>query len=152
LIKREIFQEKMTEVKNGDIVKVHYTGTFDDGTLFDSSENREPIQFQVGAGQIIKGFNDAVLGMKLNEEKNIHLTPAEAYGEPNPQLLRRISQSQLPKDREPQVGMNLGLVRGDGMQTEGRIIEVTKEDIAIDLNHPLSGKNLNFTLKLVSIN
>lgn len=138
-------------VKNGDTVKVQYTGSLDDGTVFDSSEGRDPLEFTVGSGQIIKGFNDGVIGMKKGEEKKIHIKSAEAYGERNPQLLRRIPRSALPQDREPQVGMVLGLVRQDGMQGEARITEVTAEDIAIDLNHPLAGKDLTFAIKLLEI-
>lgn len=139
------------EVKNGDSIKVHYTGSLDDGTVFDSSQGRDPLEFTVGSGQIIKGFNDAVLGMKVGEEKKIEISAAQAYGEKNPQLLRKVPKTALPKDRVPQVGMVLGLVRADGMQTEARIIEVTEEDVTIDLNHPLAGKTLHFTITLVEI-
>lgn len=141
----------MNTVKNGDSVKVHYTGMLDDGTVFDSSEGREPLTFTVGSGQTIKGFNDAVIGMKEGEEKKIHIPAADAYGEKNPQLLRKIAKNLLPADREPQIGMVLGLVRADGMQTEARIVEVHAEDITIDLNHPLAGKDLTFTVKIVAI-
>ncbi len=141
----------MNTVKNGDSVKVHYTGSLDDGTVFDSSEGREPLAFTVGSGQIIKGFNDGVIGMKEGEEKSIHIPAAEAYGEKNPQLMRKVAKNLLPADREPQVGMVLGLVRADGMQTEARIVEVHAEEILIDLNHPLAGKDLTFMVKIVSI-
>ena len=141
----------MNSVKNGDTVKVHYTGSLDDGTVFDSSEGREPIEFTVGSGQIIKGFNDAVIGMKKGEEKKIQIKAADAYGEKNPQLLRKIPRTALPQDREPQVGMVLGLVRADGVQGEARIIEVTAEEISIDMNHPFAGKDLTFAIKLVEV-
>jgi len=141
----------MNTVKNGDSVKVHYTGSLDDGTVFDSSEGREPLQFTVGSGQVIKGFSDGVIGMKQGEEKKIHIPALEAYGEKNSQLLRKIAKNLLPQDREPQVGMVLGLVRADGAQTEARIVEISAEDITIDLNHPLAGKALNFMVKVVEI-
>ena len=142
----------MTAIKNGDTVKVHYTGSLDNGTVFDSSESREPIEFTVGSAQLIKGFDQGVLGMKKGEEKTIHIKAADAYGEHNSQLIRRVPKTALPQDREPQVGMVIGLVRSDGVQAEARIIEVTKEDIAIDMNHPLAGKDLNFKIKIIEVN
>ncbi len=142
---------RMNTIKNGDKVKLNYTGNFDDGTVFDSSEGREPLEFIVGSGQIIKGFNDAVIGMKKGEEKKFHIKSVDAYGEKNTQLLRKVAKNLLPADREPQVGMVLGLVRADGMQTEARIVEITDEDITIDLNHPLAGKDLTFIVKIIEI-
>ena len=142
----------MQIVKEGDKVKVDYTGSLDDGTVFDSSQGGKPLEFTAGSGQLIKGFDKGVLGMKVGEEKKIHIPANEAYGESNPQLFRRIPQSALPKEGTPKVGMILGLVRSDGMQGEARIVEVTSEDIKVDLNHPLAGKDLNFTIKVISIN
>ncbi len=139
-------------VKKGDKVKVQYTGTLDDGTVFDSSEGRAPLEFEVGSGKIIKGFDEAVIDMKVDEEKTFHIKPEEAYGQHNPQLLRKIPKNVLPKDKEPEVGMHMGLVRADGVQMEAIIIEVNADDIAIDLNHPLAGKTLTFKIKLISIN
>ena len=142
----------METVKEGDKVKIHYTGSLDDGTVFDSSDGREPLEFTVGSGQLIKGFDKGVLGMKVGQEKEIHIPAAEAYGQANPQLIRKLPRKTLPKDREPQVGMFIGLVRSDGMQMEAKIIAVTQEEISVDLNHPLAGKDLNFKMKLISIN
>ena len=142
----------METVKEEDKVKVHYTGSLDDGTVFDSSDGREPLEFTVGLGQLIKGFDKVVLGMKVGEEKTVHIPATEAYGESNPQLIRKLPRKALPKDREPQVGVFIGLVRSDGIQTEAKIIAVTKEDISVDLNHPLAGQNLNFKIKVISIN
>jgi FKBP-type peptidyl-prolyl cis-trans isomerase 2 len=139
-------------IKNGDKVKVHYTGSLDNGTVFDSSEAREPIEFTVGSGQLIKGFDQGVIGMKKGEEKVIHIKAADAYGEHSDKLIRKVERNLLPKDREPQVGMVMGLVRSDGMQAEARIIEVNPENILIDMNHPLAGKNLNFKIRIVEIN
>ncbi len=142
----------MQTVKEGDKVKIHYTGSLDDGTVFDSSQGREPLEFTTGSGQVIKGFEKGVLGMKVGQEKTIHIPAEEAYGPANPQLIRKLPRKALPKEREPQVGMIIGLVRSDGMQTEAKIIAVTEEEISVDLNHPLAGEALNFKVKLVSIN
>lgn len=139
-------------VKKGDKVKVHYTGTLDDEVVFDSSEGREPLEFEVGSGKIIKGFDEAVIGMKVNEEKTFHIKPEDAYGMHNPQLIRKIPIAVLPKDREPQVGMILSLVRADGIKMEAKIVEVTDSEVSADLNHPLAGKKLTFKIKLISIN
>lgn len=141
----------MKTVKEGDKVKVHYTGSLDDGTIFDSSEGREPLEFTAGSGQLIKGFDKGVLGMKLGEERTIHIPCAEAYGEASPQLLRKLPRKALPKEREPKIGLRIGLVRSDGMQTEAVIVGVTDEEITVDLNHPLAGKDLNFKVKVLSI-
>ena len=142
----------MQTVKEGDKVKIHYTGSLDDGTVFDSSQGREPLEFTTGSGQVIKGFEKVVLGMNVGQEKTSHIPAEEAYGPANPQLIRKLPRKALPKEREPQVGMIIGLVRSDGMQTEAKIIAVTEEEISVDLNHPLAGEALNFKVKLVSIN
>lgn len=140
------------ETKNiakGDKIKVNYTGTFDDGTVFDSSEGREPLEFSAGAGMVIKGFDDAVIGMKKNEEKTIKIKPSEAYGDHNPQLLKEIPRNKLPQGQEIKAGMVVGLGTPDGRQFPARITEVTADHVTIDLNHPLAGKTLNFKIKIV---
>lgn len=139
-------------VKKGDKVKVEYTGTLDDGTVFDSSKHGEhshPLEFEVGAGKIIKGFDEAVIGMEKGDEKDIKLKPEEAYGQPNPQLVQKVPRDKLPPGQEPKQGMILGLATPDGKQVPAIIKEVTDKEITIDLNHPLAGKNLNFKIKLV---
>ncbi len=138
-------------VKKGDKVKVEYTGTLDDGTVFDTSEGREPLEFEVGSGQIIKGFDDAVIGMKKGEEKEIKISPSEAYGEVNPELIKKIPKDNLPPGQEPQPGMMLVLGTPDGRRIPAKITEVTDKDVTIDLNHPLAGKTLNFKIKVVDI-
>jgi len=142
----------MTRVKNGDKIKVEYTGSLDNGTIFDSSEGHGPLEFTVGSGQLIKGFDQAVLGMEKNEEKTVYIKMIDAYGEKNSLLLRKIPKNALPKEKEPQVGMILGLVRADGMQSEARIVEVSELEVTIDLNHPLAGKDLTFKIKVLEIN
>jgi FKBP-type peptidyl-prolyl cis-trans isomerase 2 len=139
-------------VKDGDKVKVHYKGTLDDGSEFDNSEKHgQPLAFEVGASQVIKGFENAVRGMKLNDVKDVNIPVAEAYGEVNPQLVQKVPRSEFPLKDEPQVGMMLILNHPQGMKIPARIAEVDAESITLDLNHPLAGKNLNFNIKLVEI-
>jgi FKBP-type peptidyl-prolyl cis-trans isomerase 2 len=137
-------------VKDGNIVKVHYVGTLEDGNEFDNSEKHgQPLQFKVGASQVIKGFDNALLGMDVNEEKQINIPVAEAYGEINPQLVQKVPRTEFPLKEEPKVGMMLMLNHPQGMKIPARIAEVDDEHITLDLNHPLAGKNLNFKIKLV---
>jgi len=137
-------------IKNGEWIKVQYTGTFEDGTIFDSTErNGDPLKFQVGAGQLIKGFDDAVLGMKIGEEKNITLQPKDAYGEYQDKMTQKFPKSQFPKDHEPQPGMMIMIGGPDGMVTHATIIEVAEQEVTVDLNHPLAGKVLNFKIKII---
>ncbi len=139
-------------VKKGNKVKVDYTGTFDDGTVFDASEKHgQPLEFEVGAGQVIKGFDDAVVGMKKGEEKKIVISPAEAYGEVKAEMRKKVPRKQLPPDQEPKVGMILAVGLPNGQQFPARIIAVTTEDVTIDLNHPLAGKTLHFKIKVAEV-
>ena len=139
-------------IKKGDKVKVEYTGTFDDGTVFDSSEQHgKPLEFEIGTGQIIPGFENAIMGMKKNEEKEIKLKPEEAYGELNPELIRKIPREQLPPGQEPKEGMILIINLPTGQRVPAKITEVTDKEVTIDLNHPLAGKTLNFKVKVVGI-
>jgi FKBP-type peptidyl-prolyl cis-trans isomerase 2 len=140
-------------VKIGDKVKIEYTGRFDDGTVFDASEKHgQCLEFEIGAKQIIPGFENAIIGMKKGEEKNIKLQPSEAYGDVNPQLFKKIEREHLPKDQEPQVDMILVINLPNGMQVPAIITEITPKDVTINLNHPLAGKTLNFKIKVVEIN
>lgn len=141
----------MTTVEKGAAVKVHYTGTLDDGSTFDTSEGKEPISFKVGEGQVIKGFEDAVLGMNVGEEKDITLPPQQAYGERREELVQKVPRDAMG-DLEPKVGMMLALqVPGTEQQIPGTITEVGEHDVTIDVNPPLAGKTLHFHLKLDSI-
>ncbi|HAK38373.1 MAG: peptidylprolyl isomerase [Nitrospinaceae bacterium] len=138
--------------KKGDKVAIEYEGSLDDGTVFDSSKNHDkPLEFVVGSGQVIPGFDRAVTGMKVNEEKKIRLEPTDAYGEKNPKLTHKIARTKLPPKPEPKPGM--GLMMGAPGQPDRRamITEVTKDHVVIDMNHPLAGKALTFAIKLVKI-
>lgn len=139
------------QVKSGDTVKIEYTGTFDDGTVFDSTEKHgEALEFEVGKGQVIKGFNDAVIGMKINEEKSIRIQPKEAYGDPNPALVRKVPRDMLPK-AELKAGMILLMQLQTGAQLPVKIAEINPDEATLDMNHPLAGKVLNFKIKVISI-
>jgi len=137
--------------KKGDKVSVEYEGSLDDGTVFDSSKNHDKLlQFVVGSSQVIQGFDKAVIGMMVNEEKIIKLKPAEAYGEIKEKLIHQIMRSNLPPKPKPKPGM--GLMMGvPGSQRRALIKEVSKDHIVIDMNHPLAGKTLTFSIKLVKI-
>ena len=139
-------------IKNGDKVTVDYTGTFEDGTVFDSSEKSgQPLVFEIGSKQVIKGFENALLGMEKGEEKEIKLEPAEAYGNYNPALIKKIPRDKLPKDQELKPGMMLLMGLPEGGQIPVKITEIADAEVTIDLNHPLVGKALNFKLKVVNI-
>ncbi|MBW6461618.1 MAG: peptidylprolyl isomerase [DPANN group archaeon] len=139
-------------VKDGDKIKVEYTGTLEDGTVFDSSETHgEPLEFEVGSGQIIKGFDDAVKGMEIDQEKDIKLLPADAYGDVNAQLIQKVPKDQMPKEAEITVGMTLGMSLPTGQQIPAMVTEITDTEVTIDINHPLAGKTLNFKIKVVGI-
>lgn len=131
-------------VKKGDHVSVHYTGTLDDGTIFDSSQGREPLEFDVGAGQMIAGFDSAVVGMKLGEEKTVKIPAKDAYGESDARNI-----IELPKENVP-AGIKIGDTLSAGGQPV-KVVRVTNATVTIDANHPLAGKDLTFRIKLVKI-
>lgn len=138
--------------KNGDRVTLEYTGTLSDGTVFDASKNHDtPMEFKVGSGDVIPGFESAVKGMKVGEEKKFTIPAAQAYGETNPKLIQKVPTKELPQDQKPQVGMGLVVGGPEGQQMRAFITEVTKEDVTIDMNHPLAGKDLTFQIKVVKI-
>lgn len=139
-------------VKKGDKVSLEYTGTFSDGTVFDSSsKHNSPLKFEVGSGLVIPGFDQAVVGMKVGDSKKITIQPADAYGDVNPELVQQVPRKELPADREPKVGMGLVVGAPGGQQTRAMITAVDAEFITLDMNHPLAGKVLNFDIKLIEI-
>lgn len=141
----------MKQVQENDKVKVHYTGKLETGEVFDSSVERDPLEFTVGAGQMIKGFDQAVNGMKLNEKKKVTIPSDEAYGDRNEQLIQAVSKAELPADMKPEVGQTLVATNDQGQQTHVVVTEVADSSITIDANHPLAGKDLIFEIELVEI-
>jgi FKBP-type peptidyl-prolyl cis-trans isomerase 2 len=143
------------EVKKGSKISVDYEGTFDDGEVFDSSshgDHSHPLEFEAGAGQVIAGFDNAVLGMKVGDEKTFRIESKDAYGDHRVELVRQIPRDSLPKDQEPKEGMMLIVGSPDGRQFPVKITKVENDKVSIDLNHPLAGKALNFKIKIVEIN
>jgi FKBP-type peptidyl-prolyl cis-trans isomerase 2 len=139
-------------IKKGDKVKVEYEGSLDDGTVFDSTKKHgEPLEFEVGTGQLIPGFDNAVLGMEKDEEKEFKLKPDDAYGDHNPELCKKVPREQLPKNEELEAGMMLMLTLPNGMQFTAKIAEIDKESVTLDLNHPLAGKTLTFKIKIIDV-
>lgn len=141
----------MTQAKYGDTVKVHYTGKLEDGTVFDSSIDHEPLQFTLGGGQVIPGFEQAVVGMNLNESKTVKIPVDKAYGPHREELVAVIDRSQLPADLNPEVGQPLEGRQADGQIIMAEVIEVSESSVTLDANHPLAGKDLTFDIQLVEI-
>ena len=140
------------KAKKGDTVKVSYVGTFDDGVKFDSTEGKDPLEFKLGEAAIIKGFQGAIEGMKVGEEKEVKQAPADAYGERNEKFVQEVPKDKLPKDLDPKENMVLTLKNPEGQVMYAKVSEVKENSVLIDLNHPLAGKTLNFKLKLEAIN
>lgn len=141
----------MTQVKPGDKVRIHYTGTLSDGTTFDSSEGRDPLEFTVGSGEIIPGLDSALPGMAAGESKTVEIPCAEAYGEHNPEARQAIPRAQVPDNIPLEVGTRLQLQTPEGQVMPVTVAEVTDEAVVLDANHPLAGKDLTFAIELVSI-
>jgi len=136
-------------VKKGDRIKVEYEGTLADGMVFDSSEEGGPLEFVVGAGEVIQGFEDAVIGMEVGEGSTVTLEPIDAYGEPAEDLIVTIPNEQFPDGLEADT---MVLIEDDaGKKFPARVVSIEEETITFDLNHPLAGKSLTFTIKIVEI-
>jgi peptidylprolyl isomerase len=137
--------------KVGDVVKIHYTGKLDDGTVFDSSEESDPLAFTVGVGEVIPGFDQAILGMRVGETKEVTIAPDDAYGERNDLLIQTVARDQLNLGVEPEEGMGIEMKTPDGTVIPLFISEVTETSVTLDANHPLAGLQLHFALRLVEI-
>lgn len=137
-------------VKIGDTVALHYKGTLNDATIFDSSEGREPLEFEVGSGMVIKGFDDGVLGMKEGDKKSIHIKMEEAYGPSNEQMIFKFDRAGIPIDIPLEIGGTINM--HDGQQAVPVIVkEVNENFVILDANHPLAGLDLNFELEMIRI-
>ena len=141
----------MSKVKDGDTVKVHYTGTLENGEVFDTSENREPLEFTLGQGQLIPGFEKAVTGLNVGDSTTVDIPSKEAYGDVRDDLIISVPKDQLPDNIEPQVGMQLQVNQPDGQPVPVRVTEIGEEKLTLDANHPLAGKNLSFKIELVEV-
>lgn len=141
----------MSKVKEGDTVKVHYTGTLKNGEVFDTSKDREPLEFTLGQGQLIPGFENAVIGLSVGESTSVDIPSKEAYGEEREDLVINVPKDQLPSDVEPQVGMQLQVNQQNGQPVPVRIKEVGDTELTLDANHPLAGKDLSFEIKVVEL-
>jgi FKBP-type peptidyl-prolyl cis-trans isomerase 2 len=141
----------MQHVKKGDKIKVHYHGRLTNGETFDSSEGREPLEFEVGGGMVIKGFDDGVTGMAVGDKKTVNIPFIEAYGPRNPDMIIEMPKERFPKDMDIEIGMPLGMSDGQGQQFQVTIAEIKEEIVLLDANHPLAGEDLIFDLELVEI-
>lgn len=141
----------MSKAKAGDTVRVHYTGKLEDGTQFDSSAGKDPLEFSLGAGDVLPSFDSAVEGMAVGDSKSIDIAAADAYGRRHEQLIQDVPREQLPDDMQPQVGMQLQAQGQDGQPIHLVVTEVKEEAITVDGNHPLAGQDLSFDIELVDI-
>ena len=140
------------QAKQGDKVKVHYTGKLTEGIVFDSSEGAEPLEFELGTGQVIEGFDNGILGMTIGEKKTVHIPVNEAYGPADEQNVIKIPRSEIPADMELQIGMVLNMHQdGTGQVMQVAVADFDEEAVVLDGNHPLAGKDLIFDIELVEI-
>lgn len=141
----------MAQVKSGDKIKVHYHGKLTNGETFDSSAGREPLEFEVGSGMVIPGFDDGVTGMAVGEKKTINIPFGEAYGPKNPEMVIEMPKDRFPADMTLEVGMPLMMSDQQGQQFQVTIVEIKDDAVMLDANHPLAGQDLIFDLELVEI-
>jgi peptidylprolyl isomerase len=141
----------MVQAKPGDTVKIHYTGKLDDGTVFDSSVDREPLEFTLSGGQVIPGFDEAVLGMSPGESKTQKIPMDQAYGPHREEMVLEVSRQQIPPELEPEVGQQLQVQQENGQSIPVFVTEVTESKVTLDANHPLAGEDLTFDIQLVEI-
>ncbi len=139
------------EAKPDQTVTVDYKGTFDDGTVFDTSDGKEPLTFQLGKGSVIKGFENAIIGMKVGEKKDTSIMPSDGYGERDERLIQQVPKAMFPPDLELKPGLGLKLQAPTGQIITAMVAEVNDEKVTVDFNHPLAGRTLHFQIRLVSI-
>ncbi len=141
----------MSQAKDGDTVKVHYTGTLDDGRQFDSSVGGDPLEFTLGAKQVIAGFEGAVTGMAVGDTKTVSIEAEDAYGNHNPAMVQTVGRDRFPANVEVAVGMQFQASGQDGQPLAVTVVEVTDDQVTVDANHALAGQRLTFALELVEI-
>ena len=137
-------------VEKGNKIKVEYTGSFENGEVFDASEKHgKPLEFEAGAGMVVPGFDKAIIGMDVGEEKEITLNPEDAYGEPNTNAIQKVPKDKFPVEAKD--GMMIGIPMPNGQQIPAKIVKIDDKEVTIDMNHPMAGKTLIFKIKIVSI-
>ena len=141
----------MSKAKKSDSVKVHYTGTLTDGSVFDSSREAEPLEFTIGGGQLIKGFDEAIPGMAIGDTKTVTILSEEAYGSLNEEMIFQVERAQFAADMTPEVGQQFQIDTPDEQQMVVTITEIDGDQITLDANHPLAGQDLTFELELMEI-
>lgn len=141
----------MSQAKNGDTVRIHYTGKLTDGQEFDSSSGREPLEFQLGAGQVIKGLEKEIEGMETGTKSTVTVPADQAYGQHDPAQVQQVDRGMIPEDIDLQVGMQLGANTQNGQQITLTVVDVADDKVTLDANHPLAGKDLVFDVELVEI-
>jgi len=141
----------MSVATKGNTVKVHYTGKLKDGTIFDSSQEREPLEFVLGDGKMIKGFDVAVEGMKVGDDISVTIPTDDAYGQKREDMMLDVPIDQVPEDIKPEVGMDLSIQNQQGQPTPVKVVHIDEAKITLDANHPLAGEDLLFDIKLVEV-
>jgi len=141
----------MSQVQDGSTVKVHYTGKLEDGTVFDSSKDRDPFEFKIGARAVIPGFEKGIVGMAVGETKSVTIPPDEAYGQKRDELISNVEKSHFPQDITPTVGQQLQMQQPDGRPLNMMVTEIDGDNVTLDANHPLAGKTLTFEIELVEV-
>ncbi len=141
----------MAQAKEGDTVKVHYTGKLEDGEIFDTSQDDDPLEFKIGGGKVIRGFEQGVVGMNEGESKTVEIPSDEAYGPHHQELVIDIEMDQFPDDLDPEVGQQFKMRQPDGPTIIVAVAEITDDSVTLDANHPLAGKDLTFDIQLIEI-
>jgi len=141
----------MAEAKLGDTVKIHFTGKLQDETVIETSKDRDPLEFKIGDGNVIPGLEQGVIGMAAGDKKTIAISPQDAFGEPQEDLVVDINKSEFPKDVELAVGAYLNIESSDGKEFKAKVVEIKEDTVTLDANHPLAGVTINYDVELLEI-
>ena len=144
-------ENTLATIKEGDTVKVHYTGKIENGTIFDSSKEREPLEFTIGEGKLIPGFEKAIVGMNVGDSNTVTIPSDEAYGEKRDDMVVDVNRDQIPEDIKPEVGQQLQIQQKDGDAIPVVITDITDDSVKLDANHPLAGEDLTFEIEIVEV-